>query len=185
MAAPINPASNTSVASAVSIPTSVPGTSSPPKRSRASRRPTSSLTAWLRTPSSRTSTPVLLGEVLIMFLPVKAGRPGRGAPLGDFSADVRCAGVALGGDALLAYVARHRLLVGDDVLLQPHALLRDRALLDHRLLLGEDHLVLLVADLRAARRPVDIRVGDRLALDPRRFPSHGHGLRLGLGFHVL
>src|SRR3954464_4385285 len=89
-------------------------------------------------------------------------------------------GVALGLDLLLADLLADGLLVGVDVLAEADALLRDGALLDDRLLGVERDLVLLLGDLGAVERLVDVRVGDRLALDADLLALDGNRLR-----HVL
>src|SRR3954451_17067974 len=96
-----------------------------------------------------------------------AAGPGLEAPLG----------VALGLDLLLADVLADGLLVGVDVLVEADALLGDGALLDDRLLGVEGDLVLLLGDLRAVERLVDVRVGDRLALDAGPLPPGRAALR--------
>src|SRR3954452_11053645 len=70
-------------------------------------------------------------------------------------------------------------LLLDGVLVQAHALLGHRALLDHGLLGVEGDLVLLLGDRRAVGRAVDVGVGDRLALDANLLALHRHrGLHL-------
>src|SRR4051812_27152998 len=94
-------------------------------------------------------------------------------------------GVAVGLDLLLAEVLADGLLVGVDVLVEANALLGDGALLDDRLLGVERDLVLLLGDLRAVERLVDVPVGDRLALDADLLALDGDGLRHVLGRDVL
>src|SRR3954452_22424693 len=91
---------------------------------------------------------------------------GGAAPRGAARAKLEAAlGVALGLDLLLADVLADGLLVGADVLVEADALLRDGALLGDPLPRVGRHLVLLLGDLRPVERLVDVRVGDRLALD--------------------
>src|SRR4051794_12874688 len=94
-------------------------------------------------------------------------------------------GVALGLDLLLADVLADGLLVGVDVLVEADALLGDGALLDDRLLGVEGDLVLLLGDGRAVERLVDVRVGDRLALDAGLLALDRHALGHVLGRDVL
>src|SRR5688572_19027654 len=74
-------------------------------------------------------------------------------------------GAVVDVDLLLAHLLVDGPLLDLDVLLHPHPLLRDRALLGDDFLLVEDDLVLLLGDRRALRRAVDVGVRDRLALD--------------------
>src|SRR5215208_4890485 len=88
-------------------------------------------------------------------------------------------------DLLLAELLVDGPLLDLDVLVQPHALLRDRALVGDDLLLVQHDLVLLLGDVGAARRGVDVGIRDRLALDPDLFALDGDGLLDVLGHHVL
>src|SRR3954452_23042615 len=83
--------------------------------------------------------------------------------------------VAVGLDALLADLVGDLPLVGDRVGLQAHALLGDGALLDHRLLGPERHLVLLLRDVAAGECGVAVGVRDRLALDADLLALHRDG----------
>src|SRR3954447_2151278 len=178
----------TSSASAASMPTSVAGTSTPPKRERASRTPTSRRASATVMPSSRTSTAETsrcCSVAMSASSNVEAGgggamplhpRPRGLASLIDVPLDV---------DLLLADVARDRFLVGADILLETHALLWNRALLDDGPLLGQRHLVLLLADLGSRHRAVAVRIGDRLAFDPHGLTLHRHRLADRLRGHVL
>src|SRR5215212_2956876 len=88
---------------------------------------------------------------------------------------------ALAGVVDLDLLAAHRvgdlLLFHARVLVEADALLRNRALLDDRLLLVEHHLVLLLGDRRTAHGVADVAVGDRLALDADLLAADGNGLR--------
>src|SRR3954468_16235786 len=111
---------------------------------------------------------------------------GGAAPRGAARAKLEAAlGVALGLDLLLADVLADGLLVGVDVLVEADALLRDCALLDDRLLGVERDLVLLLGDLRAVERLVDVGVGDRLPLDAGLLPLGRAPLLRVLGLDVL
>src|SRR3954453_3522462 len=94
-------------------------------------------------------------------------------------------GGALGLDLLLADLLADGLLVGVDVLVEADALLGDGALLDDRLLGVERDLVLLLGDGRAVERLVDVRVGDRLALDADLLALDRHAVGHVLGRDVL
>src|SRR5215208_4645665 len=114
------------------------------------------------------------------------GRPGPGAlakPEGRLG--LPPVDVALGLDALLADLLRDGLLVGLNVLLESHALLRHRALLDDRLLLVQHNLVLFVGDVRAGCCSIDVVVSDRLAFDPRLLAADRDGLLNLLGLDPL
>src|SRR5215216_2517313 len=114
------------------------------------------------------------------------GRPR--VPSGLRSCSVSAVGsvlVALDLDLLLADLLGDLALYGDGLGVQTDPLLGHGPLLDHRLLLAEGDLVLLLGDGRAAGGGVDVGVGDRLALDPDLLALHGHGDRLLLGGHVL
>src|SRR5512132_2660345 len=67
-------------------------------------------------------------------------------------------------DLLLADLFGHALLAGHGVLVEPHPLAGHDPLLDHRLLLPQDHLVLGLGDLGAGGGGVEVGVGDRLPL---------------------
>src|SRR3954453_6897553 len=73
--------------------------------------------------------------------------------------------VAVGLDALLADLFGDRLLIGLLLGAETHALLEDDLLVDDRALLVQHGLVLLVGDLRAVERLLDVARVDRLALD--------------------
>src|SRR4051794_37132744 len=79
-------------------------------------------------------------------------------------------------DALGADGVGDLALIGLDVLLQPHALLGDRALLHDGLLGVQRDLVLLLGDGRTVQRRVAVGFGDRLALDADLLAPHRHGL---------
>src|SRR5690606_36608754 len=116
----------------------------------------------------------------------RATRPapsrGRGR---DGSAPVFAVLRDVGLDPLLADLAGHRLLLGDLLGAEPHALHRRRLLLDHRALLMQRDLVLLLGDGRTAGRRVAVGLGDRLALDPDLLAADRHGDLLLLGHDVL
>src|SRR5918997_3161246 len=95
------------------------------------------------------------------------------------------AAVAFDLDLLLADLAAHLLLLGDGVLVEADALLGHDALVDGRLLLVEDDLVLLLGELGAGERAVHVGVRDRLALDPDLLTLHRHGRALLLADDVL
>src|ERR687895_1753649 len=94
-------------------------------------------------------------------------------------------GVAVGLDPLLADLLGDRLVLGHGLLVHAHPLLGHGPLLDDRLLLVEHDLVLLLGDLGAGQRLVDVRVGDRLALQPNLLAAHRDRLLDVLGHHVL
>jgi hypothetical protein len=73
---------------------------------------------------------------------------------------------------LLADLAADLLLLGDGLLAKPNPFLGHRPLLDHRLLLMQDDLVLLLGDLRPAGGGIEVGVGDRLAFDPHLLALH-------------
>jgi hypothetical protein len=75
-------------------------------------------------------------------------------------------------------------LLGLDVLVEAHALLRYHALVGDDFLFVQRDLVLLLGELRAGRRVADVRVGDRLALDAHLLAADGHGLRDLVGDNV-
>src|SRR5215211_4514345 len=93
--------------------------------------------------------------------------------------------VVLDLDLLLADLLGYPLLAGHRVLVEPHPLSRHDPLLDHRLLLPQHHLVLLLGELRAGGGGVAVGVGDRLALHPHPLPPHRNGLLHLLGGDVL
>src|SRR5215207_9563831 len=88
-------------------------------------------------------------------------------------------------DLLLADLLGHPLLAGHGVLVEPDPLSGHDPLLHHRLLLPQDHLVLLLRDLRAGGGGVQVGVGDRLALHPHPLPLDRDGLLDLLGGDVL
>src|SRR5687767_10937773 len=73
---------------------------------------------------------------------------------------VAAVGVAVDLDLLARDVLGHGALLGLDVLVEAHALLGHDALLGDRLLRVEHDLVLLLGQLGAGRRIVDVRVRD-------------------------
>src|SRR5215210_564260 len=91
----------------------------------------------------------------------------------------------VGLDLLLANLLGDLSVLADLVLREAHALLRHGLLLDHRLLLVEHHLVLLLGDGRAVGRRSGVGVGDRLALDADLLALHRNRLGDVLGDHVL
>src|SRR5215217_413193 len=93
--------------------------------------------------------------------------------------------VVLDLDLLLADLGGHPLLAGHGVLVEPDPLPGHDPLLDHRLLLTQDHLVLGLGELRAGGGGVQVGVGDRLPLHPQLFALDRHGLGDLLGGHVL
>src|SRR5215211_3185957 len=93
--------------------------------------------------------------------------------------------VAVDLDLLLADLLGDLALVGDGLGVQADPLFGHGPLLNHRGLLVEGDLVLLLGDGRAAGRGVDVGVGDRLALDPDLLALDRHGHLLGLGHDVL
>src|SRR5215218_6154837 len=114
------------------------------------------------------------------------GRPR--VPSGLRSCSVSAVGsvlVALDLDLLLADLLGDLALFGHGLGVQTDPLLGHGPLLDHRLLLAEGDLVLLLGDGRAAGGVVDVGVGDRLALDPDLLALYRHRHLLGLGGHVL
>src|ERR671921_106492 len=72
-------------------------------------------------------------------------------------------------------------LVGHGLLLHAHPLLGHGPLLDHRLLLVQHDLVLLLGDLRPLEGLVDVPVGDRLALEAELPALHREPPRPPLG----
>src|SRR3954453_22910052 len=88
-------------------------------------------------------------------------------------------------DLLLAHGLVDLALVGLDVLLETDALLGDGPLLGDGLFGVERDLVLFLGDRGAVGRVGDVRVGDRLALDPDLLPADGNGLRDLVFDHVL
>src|SRR5215207_1011919 len=107
--------------------------------------------------------------------PVRSAAPLRRALLLD----------ALGVDLLLAHLLGDGPLVGDGLLVEPHALLRDCALLGNDLLLVQHDLVLLLGDVGAGRGTVPIAVSDGLPLDAHFLPLHRHAPRDLLGHDIL
>src|SRR4029079_19436335 len=94
----------------------------------------------------------------------------RGAP------GVGLATVVVDVDALGPDGLRHGFLAALDVLLEPHALLGDGALVGNDVLLAEHHFVLILGDVRAIERGVAIAIGDGFPLDADLFAADGHGL---------
>src|SRR4051794_17563713 len=88
-------------------------------------------------------------------------------------------------DALGADGVGDLALIGLDVLLQPHALLGDRALLHDGLLGVQRDLVLLLGDGRTVQRRVAVGVGDRLALEADLLAPDRHGLGDLVLDHIL
>src|SRR5215213_5310596 len=93
--------------------------------------------------------------------------------------------VVLDFDLLLADLLGHPLLAGHGVLVEPDPLSGHDPLLDHRLLLAQDHLVLLLRDVRTGGGGVAVGVGDRLALHPHPLPLDRDGLLDLLGGDVF
>src|SRR5215217_6806950 len=93
--------------------------------------------------------------------------------------------VVLDLDLLLADLGGHPLLAGHGVLVEPDPLPGHDPLLDHRLLLAQDHLMFGLGELRPRGGGSQVGVGDRLALDPHPLPPHGDGLLDLLGGDVL
>ena len=112
------------------------------------------------------------GEVLAgaVVVPRTPSRPSAGSPSASICSISPCGSL----DSL-----------GGDVLVEAHALLRDRGLVDDDLLLVEHDLVLLLGDLGAGRGCVAVGVGDRLALDANLLALHRNGLGHVLGDDVL
>src|SRR5215211_6979943 len=93
--------------------------------------------------------------------------------------------VAVDLDLLLADLLGDLALVGDGLGVQPDPHFGHGPLLNHRGLLVEGDLVLLLGDGRAAGGGIAVGVGDRLALDPDLLALHRHGLGDLLGGHGL
>src|SRR5215207_2800086 len=93
--------------------------------------------------------------------------------------------VAVDLDLLLADLLGDLALVGDGLGVGANPLFGHGPLLNHRGLLAEGDLVLLLGDGPAAGGGIAVGVGDRLALDPDLLALHRHGHLLGLGGHVL
>src|SRR3954469_14703397 len=109
----------------------------------------------------------------------------RAPPAGGVWLVAAALAVSLDLDLLARHVLGHGALLGLDVLVEPHALLRDHALLGHGLLLVQDNLVLLLRQRRPVHRRAGVRVGDRLALEADLLTAHRDGLLDLLGHHVL
>src|SRR3712207_2674236 len=102
----------------------------------------------------------------------------------ELPAEARVA-LDVGVDVLLADLLVDRHLLRDGLGVEPDPLHRNGFLLDHRALLVQHGLVLLLADRRAREGIATVGLGDRLPLQANRFATDRHGLRHVLGDHVL
>src|SRR4051794_8101538 len=152
------------------------------------------LPAGAAAPTTRTARRAGTGPALREFGATRAAERrlevgrcagGRGAPPPARLLCVAAAAVVLDGDLLAGDVLGHGALLRLDVLVEAHALLRHDALLGDRLLGVEDDLVLLLGQLRPVHRGIDVRVGDRLALEAHLLPLDRDGLLDLLGHDVL
>src|SRR3712207_2297412 len=113
---------------------------------------------------------------------VPAGAGAETAPaLRSYFLQTGVGGAGVHVDFLAADLLGDLALLGVDVLVETDALLGHDALLDDGLLGAQRDLVLLLGELGAVERVVDVALGDRLALDPDllALPRHGLGDRVG------
>src|SRR5215207_7301582 len=103
---------------------------------------------------------------------------------GTFAAGCSAA-TGVGLDLLLADLLGDLVLLDDRLLVETHALLRHRALLDDGLLGVQRDLVLLLGDRGTVHRRADVRVGDRLALETDLLAPDGDRRLHVLGHDVL